>query len=414
MTKEEYIKLLKSDYWKGYSYSLIKERNFTCEDCGRIFLNERNKLQVHHLVYRDVNPWSYNPEEVVVLCEECHKKRHHITTPTSPIGDASAYYTQQPLNKYQDTITPYISNKSDFQGPRTTIRKDNLRANSPDPFETNNRIKFRYLVAAFVTLLVILLNFNNISKDGVEISNNESLMQVIDVEPIAEESSTPIASKNNITKKPIHTPSNGIYEDSHDTHQNQEVSVVQKYSNIGSSSTIMSEELRIDENILLAPNRDESELSTLEMLERKQHADVVERAREVGVSTEGSTLDILERINHANVVERAREAGVSTEGSTLDILERINHANVVERAREVGVSTEGSTLDILERTNHVNVVERAREVGVSTEGSTLDILERINHANVVKRAREVGVSTEGSTLDILERITRKELEKYNN
>ena len=31
MTKEEYERLLKFDYWKGYSYSLIKERNFTCK-----------------------------------------------------------------------------------------------------------------------------------------------------------------------------------------------------------------------------------------------------------------------------------------------------------------------------------------------------------------------------------------------
>lgn len=78
MTKEEYHALLETDYWKGYSYSIIKERNFTCEDCGRAFPNERNKLQVHHLVYRDVNPWSYKPEELVVLCRECHEKRHGI------------------------------------------------------------------------------------------------------------------------------------------------------------------------------------------------------------------------------------------------------------------------------------------------------------------------------------------------
>lgn len=80
MTKDEYEKLLMSDYWKGFSYSLIKERNFTCEDCGRVFYNQRNKLQVHHLVYRDINPWSYKPEEMVVLCEECHKKRHNIVS----------------------------------------------------------------------------------------------------------------------------------------------------------------------------------------------------------------------------------------------------------------------------------------------------------------------------------------------
>ena len=124
-----------------------------------------------------------------------------------------------------------------------------------------------------------------------------------------------------------------------------------------------------------------------------------------------STLEILEERNHANVVEQAKEAGVSTEGSTLDILERINHANVVEQAKEAGVSTKGSTLDILERINHANVVEQAKEAGVSTKGSTLDILERINHASVIEQAKEMGVSTEGSTLDILERIQRKSLEE---
>jgi hypothetical protein len=51
------------------------------------------------------------------------------------------------------------------------------------------------------------------------------------------------------------------------------------------------------------------------------------------------------------VVKQAKEAGVSTEGSTLDILERINHANVIKQARRMGVSTEGSTMDILERIN---------------------------------------------------------------
>ena len=41
-----------------------------------------------------------------------------------------------------------------------------------------------------------------------------------------------------------------------------------------------------------------------------------------------STLELLEERNHVNVVKQAKEAGVSTEGSTLDILERINHAKV--------------------------------------------------------------------------------------
>ena len=88
MTKEEYRQLLNSDYWKGYSYSLIKERNFTCEDCGRRFFGQRNKLQVHHLRYRDANPWSYSPDELVVLCDACHRKRHRLY---SDVDDKKEY-----------------------------------------------------------------------------------------------------------------------------------------------------------------------------------------------------------------------------------------------------------------------------------------------------------------------------------
>lgn len=98
--------------------------------------------------------------------------------------------------------------------------------------------------------------------------------------------------------------------------------------------------------------------------------------------------------------------------STMEILERRSHERVVEQAKRAGVSTEGSTTDILERISHARVVEQAKREGVSTEGSTLEIMERINHAEVVKQAKRAGVSTEGSTLEIMERINRKELERY--
>ena len=73
---------------------------------------------------------------------------------------------------------------------------------------------------------------------------------------------------------------------------------------------------------------DYGSLSTLEIIERKNHENAVEQARRAGVSTEGSTMDILERINHKNVVEQGKKAGVSTEGSTMDILERINRKSL--------------------------------------------------------------------------------------
>lgn len=84
MTKEEYQQLLQSDYWKGFSYALIKERDFTCQDCGRKFYNQRNLLNVHHLRYKDANPWSYDKHDMVVLCRECHEKRHGIYHDDAP------------------------------------------------------------------------------------------------------------------------------------------------------------------------------------------------------------------------------------------------------------------------------------------------------------------------------------------
>ena len=51
---------------------------------------------------------------------------------------------------------------------------------------------------------------------------------------------------------------------------------------------------------------------------------MLEQAKRAGVSAKGSTLEIMERINHAEVVKQAKRAGVSTEGSTLEIMERIN------------------------------------------------------------------------------------------
>lgn len=161
MTKEEYKDLLNSDYWKGYSYSLIKERNFTCEDCGRTFYNERNKLQVHHLLYRDVNPWSYKPEELVVLCEECHKKRHGIEDDTIKETDAnesSKYQSDSENTRSQEE--DYTDKKKNYYYPNRN--KYSYRTNSKNrsfsySYRKRNQNKIiRYLIGAIVVSVLIL------------------------------------------------------------------------------------------------------------------------------------------------------------------------------------------------------------------------------------------------------------------
>lgn len=347
MTKEEYETLLKSDYWKGYSYSLIKERNFTCEDCGKQFYNERNKLQVHHLVYRDVAPWSYRPDELVVLCEECHKKRHGISTQQS--NNTNSEHSSITSN-YTASSTSNYNNWS-----QNTISRSHYSS------RRKRRLKFRHIIYLLITLLVLSAIWDNYRKQNTLGNTHKNTL----VEKKAKENQKKI--KKGTSKR-------------------QKTKTQEKIIDNVNEANALEYNIQTNEETYSQEDVDGSDLSTLELLERRNHADVVEQARRVGVSTEGSTLEILERINHAEVVKQAQSAGISSEGSTLEILERINHAEVVKQAQRAGVST---------------------------EGNTLDILERINHAEVVKQAQRAGVSTEGSTLEILERINRKSLEKYN-
>lgn len=409
MTKDEYERLLKSDYWKGYSYSLIKERNFTCEDCGRRFYGERNKLQVHHLVYRDVNPWSYSPDEVVVLCEDCHKKRHGIATKKeahpsftqSPFGDdVDNPFTidgevECPFNDpspFGDGVdNPFTIDdgvESLFSSQNDDLQNsDNHNSYDIEP-EQKRGSTFRYIIYGLLLFLFIMIGRDvffkqkSITSDRPSYENKEL--------PI-EDNHEVISVQSEEVPLEVNSPSKTKRENKPASNNASEISVPADEMSAEVEPTVTTNPTRtepalIDSNDDAVQETPQKELSTLEILERRNHEDVVRRAKRAGVSTEGTTIEILERINHADVVKRAQRAGVSTEGSTIDILERINHADVVKRAQRAGVST---------------------------EGSTIDILERINHADVVKRAQRLGVSTEGSTIEILERINRKEMEKYN-
>ena len=400
MTKEEYEKLLKSDYWKGFSYSLIKERNFTCEDCGRRFYNQRNKLQVHHLVYRDINPWSYKPEEMVVLCEECHKKRHGIWQ--DPIQEESTTHSHVPFGDYAKSYSyseeikeerPYHSTSQSEEdrwgNPIGMNNGDNVKDRNPFPEEPQNKFNWKYVLCGLLLILTLTLGWNKFSQQ----TSNENREQ------IETNQSEERRNEDKFTSVDVDAQSQDDKEFIMTKTDNQNAKTTDK--TLVEEHSFSSEQMSSPK----APSESTAEEELHEVNESQKTKKETQR--------ELTTLEILERRNHAEVVKQAKRAGVSTEGSTTDILERINHAEVVKQAKRAGVSTEGSTTDILERINHAEVMKQAKRAGVSTEGSTTDILERINHAEVVKQAKRAGVSTEGSTTDILERINRKEIEKYN-
>lgn len=394
MTKEEYERLLQSDYWKGYSYSLIKERNFTCEDCGRSFPNERNKLQVHHVVYRDIYPWSYKPEEVVVLCKECHQRRHGIIPENEPADEL--------LPPNADNYTRSYS--SEYNVSERNVRKNTSR--NPVFYPKKKRRRRAFLV--FACILAAILVLDNTQKKSLEDNKISSK---------SEQTKATNSQRNTRNASPVTSRQDG--------------SSSKNYSNLKTpaqddavKNELAAETMkRTDNNEAMeevvspmqsSPSESSVQQSELSILDEIIEVEGDSQPQQAGVSTEETTLEMMERINHANIVKQAQRAGVSTEGTTLEIMERINRANIVKQAQRAGVSTEGSTLEIMERINHANIVKQAQRAGVSTEGSTLEIMERINHANIVKQAQRAGVSTEGTTLEIMERINKKNLEKYDD
>ena len=264
MTKEEYQKLLQSDYWKGYSYSLIKERDFTCEDCGRWFYNESDKLHVHHLVHRDVNPWSYNPDEVVVLCEDCHKKRHGL-------------YTYKPIDdSFKERIRAILLNVW------YKIKFSFKRRHSP-------RRRLRLIL---FLILVFCLAFCYVKKIGITKQESQENTEV-DIDNNKDKTiKSPKSIKSRTTKEKVIEDENEIVNNEVDDEQ---------ASSEGDDFEV------VEASVTTEPVEEQ----VMTKKEARKHAKAVKKALKEGVSTEGTTEEILERINQAKAAKKAEKKAQS-------------------------------------------------------------------------------------------------------
>jgi 5-methylcytosine-specific restriction endonuclease McrA len=75
MNSKEKTSFRRTEEWKQFRITLIKERNNTCELCGSI--KPSSQLQVHH-----INPDDYtnlNKKYFAVLCKSCHKEIERLS-----------------------------------------------------------------------------------------------------------------------------------------------------------------------------------------------------------------------------------------------------------------------------------------------------------------------------------------------
>lgn len=65
-----YAEKLKDPRWQKKRLKIMERDNFTCQFCQ----SETKTLNVHHLLYHpNADPWEYEDDELLTLCELCHK-----------------------------------------------------------------------------------------------------------------------------------------------------------------------------------------------------------------------------------------------------------------------------------------------------------------------------------------------------
>jgi len=67
-----YKEKLRDPRWQRKRLEILNAASWTCEDCRRT----GNELHVHHCAYiPSFDPWQYEMDLLMVLCEDCHKRR---------------------------------------------------------------------------------------------------------------------------------------------------------------------------------------------------------------------------------------------------------------------------------------------------------------------------------------------------
>lgn len=72
--RSPYLSQLTTPQWKAYREFILAVRGRKCESCGK-----PSNLHIHHREYfKNRHAWEYLPNEVMVVCGDCHRHIHNI------------------------------------------------------------------------------------------------------------------------------------------------------------------------------------------------------------------------------------------------------------------------------------------------------------------------------------------------
>ncbi|STC97856.1 MULTISPECIES: HNH endonuclease [Elizabethkingia] len=73
--KKLYLEKLKDPRWQKKRLEVLNRDEFTCMSC----YSSDKTLHVHHFNYKGIDPWDTPTEELITLCEDCHKIETHAS-----------------------------------------------------------------------------------------------------------------------------------------------------------------------------------------------------------------------------------------------------------------------------------------------------------------------------------------------
>lgn len=108
MAKQTYAEKLKDQRWEDKRIHILRRDNYCCKLCGN-----HDNLHVHHILYEeDTDPWDYDENYLITVCEFCHNRIHsqlqqnsHLKERLRTIEDDLVYRTMRYLtNSYPKFI----------------------------------------------------------------------------------------------------------------------------------------------------------------------------------------------------------------------------------------------------------------------------------------------------------------------
>ena len=125
MAKLSYAETLKDQRWEDKRMHILRRDNNCCKLCGSY-----ENLHVHHILYEeDTDPWDYDENYLITVCEFCHNRIHsqlqqnsHLKERLRTISDDLVYRTMRYLtnsypkfiydfNQLNDASKSYIMNE---------------------------------------------------------------------------------------------------------------------------------------------------------------------------------------------------------------------------------------------------------------------------------------------------------------